>query len=76
MLNQVNQYTFNNHPIDGPTLFHRSATTELIETPLLCDPDGKVYLQRPEWPDVHDVRFAQAQDLAINLAAMGMTYVK
>ena len=76
LLNQVNQYTFNNHPIDGPTLFHRSATTELIETPLLCDPDGKVYLQRPEWPDVHDVRFAQAQDLAINLAAMGMTYVK
>ena len=76
LLSQPNQYTFTNHPIDGATLTHRNATAQLIDTPVLSDSDGKVYLHRPEWQDVHNVRFAHSKDLVKKLRDMGMALMR
>lgn len=70
------QYTFTNDPVDGATVFHRTANHELIETSLLSDPDGKIHLQRPEWPEIHEKRFAHAKDLIKALNDRGLVFVK
>ena len=76
LLAQPNRYTFTNDPIDGATLFHRSAARELVETSFLSDPDGKLYLRRPEWPEIHEQRFARAKDLIKALENRGLVFVR
>lgn len=76
ILPHPNQYSFRNHPIEGPSLFHRNIGNDLIETPLMSDSDGTFYVQRPEWQNVHNVRFTQLNDLLQELDSKGMVLVK
>ena len=72
LLSQPDQYTLTNDPIAGASVFHRNAAHELIETSFLSDPDGKIYLQRPEWPEIHEQRFTRARDLIKALDDRGL----
>ena len=76
LLNQPDQYTLANDPIDGATVFHRNAAHELVETSLRSDPEGKIYLLRPEWPEIHEQRFTRAKDLLKALDDRGLVLVK
>lgn len=76
ILTLPNQYSFRNHISEGPSLFHRNIGNELIETPLLCDPDGKIYVQRPEWQNIHNIRFNKLNELLMMLENKGMVLVK
>lgn len=75
LLNVPNQYIFRDHPIDGVVMFHRNIGNDLIETPLLSDLDRQCYLQRPEWKEIHNVRFARLNDLIAALESRGMMHV-
>ena len=57
-------------------MFHRNIGNDLIETPLMSDSDGTFYVQRPEWQNVHNVRFTQLNDLLQELDSKGMVLVK
>lgn len=75
ILGQPNQYTIGNDSINGPTLYHRNAALQLIETPVLCDLQGKVYLSAPVWLDLDKVHFTHVKELLARLDAKGMTRV-
>lgn len=76
LLSLPDQYTFTNDPTDGATLFHRNANSELIETSVLSDPDRKIYVQRPEWPEIHEKRFTHAKNLIKALNDKGLILIK
>ena len=69
-------YTFENKTSLGPVLIHRSASGPIIETPFTFDSDGKFYMDRPEWPNIHLKRYADLNDLLRDLHAKSMRKVQ
>ena len=68
-------FRFDNVSPKGAELIHRSGNHEIIHTPLQTDPGGQLFIERENWPNIHNKRFDTLKDLIQALQDNNMTQV-
>ena len=75
-LNKPGIYSLENESPLGPIIVHRSRTGELVQTPFTFEPDGRFYIERPNWPQIHQKRYTEFNELIRDLRQYGMVRVR
>lgn len=60
---------------DQRVIVHRSRDLEIHRTPVLSNPDGKVYVFRPRWGDIHLTPYQDIDTLIDALKKIGLVHV-
>lgn len=72
-LQHPNHFMFSRETDQWPELIHHSSTGQIVHTPLQTDADGKLFINQPTWPGIHQKRYAMLKDLVNDLLNRGMT---
>ena len=70
-LSQPGMYLLQNVPVEGPYLIHRANSRQIARTRLQVD-EGKVFIDRPDWTDIHLKRYDYLEFLIADLKKLGL----
>ncbi|WP_321837267.1 membrane-targeted effector domain-containing toxin [Pseudomonas kulmbachensis] len=70
-LSQTGMYLLQNIPQEGPYLIHRANSRQIARTRLQVD-EGKVFIDRPDWTDIHLKRYDYLESLIADLKNLGL----
>ena len=60
-----------NIPSEGPYLIHRAKNQQIVRTRIQLD-NGAVFIDHPNWPDIHLKRYDYLEGLIRDLKARGL----
>ena len=70
-LNKPGTFMLENIPSEGPYLIHRAKNQQIVRTRIQLD-NGAVFIDHPNWPDIHLKRYDYLEGLIRDLKARGL----
>ena len=75
-LGKIGAYTFESAAEHEALLIHRSNNNQLMRTPIKTDYDGKIFIERDNWPQVHNKRYPFLHHLMQDLRRLkGLVFI-